>query len=287
MKTLQSLGYTKKQSAQLIKPTNTLTIGTHQKNKLTKEANNHLYDSREKIGVPFDQTSVKSYPLKKQIQIMEKSNKETTALLTQEINEYSNYLTLKNIPYELKFKNPIYALSIFNDLIKYDEKILENIEYKENTRITLTEKKGILLTILNDTFEQMKKTAIEEGVDPAFFNGLDENILKKLNDLEIEINRVKKKKEEEKAKAALSQNTLSQISEPGNSAPQGSGAITYVNGILVVNKKHPLPASYNPGENATAGSEIRRLIADMQRQGLDVSNGYSGFRSYSYQASLY
>lgn len=61
----------------------------------------------------------------------------------------------------------------------------------------------------------------------------------------------------------------------------------YVNGILVVNKKNPLPSDYAPGEDATAGTAVRRLIADMQKLGFSISNSYSGYRSYSTQARLY
>lgn len=60
-----------------------------------------------------------------------------------------------------------------------------------------------------------------------------------------------------------------------------------VNGIIVVNKKHPLPKTYNPGENSEARTMINKLISDAQAQGLDVSNNTSGFRSYSTQAGLY
>ena len=61
----------------------------------------------------------------------------------------------------------------------------------------------------------------------------------------------------------------------------------YVQGIMVVNKKHGLPANYAPQENAEAGAKIRQLIADMQRQGYAISSSYSGYRSYTYQSSLY
>ncbi|MBM6808687.1 M15 family metallopeptidase [Faecalicoccus pleomorphus] len=61
----------------------------------------------------------------------------------------------------------------------------------------------------------------------------------------------------------------------------------YVQGIMVVNKKHGLPANYAPQKNAEAGAKIRQLIADMQSQGYAISSSYSGYRSYSYQSSLY
>ncbi len=57
--------------------------------------------------------------------------------------------------------------------------------------------------------------------------------------------------------------------------------------ILLVNKKHGLSPSYAPGEDPTAGKQIRLLISKMQSLGYRVSNSYSGYRSYSYQATLY
>lgn len=57
--------------------------------------------------------------------------------------------------------------------------------------------------------------------------------------------------------------------------------------ILIVNKKHPLSSSYNPGENLEASSAFQRLLADMQALGYPVSSQYSGFRSYDTQAGLY
>lgn len=63
--------------------------------------------------------------------------------------------------------------------------------------------------------------------------------------------------------------------------------ITYVKGLIVVNKKHPLPADYNPGEDPTAAKALKELITEAQNNNLDISNSYSGFRSYDYQAKLY
>ena len=62
---------------------------------------------------------------------------------------------------------------------------------------------------------------------------------------------------------------------------------TIINGIVLANKKHPLPANYNPGEDPTARQKVNKLISDAQSLGLNVSNQVSGFRSYSTQAGLY
>ena len=62
---------------------------------------------------------------------------------------------------------------------------------------------------------------------------------------------------------------------------------TVINGIILANKKHPLPANYNPGEDPTARQKVNKLIADAQALGLNVSNQVSGFRAYDTQAGLY
>ncbi|MBF0579988.1 M15 family metallopeptidase [Erysipelotrichaceae bacterium RD49] len=62
---------------------------------------------------------------------------------------------------------------------------------------------------------------------------------------------------------------------------------TYVNGILVVNKKHPVPAEYAPGVDPAASEAITKLIDAMQSQGLSVSRDTSNYRSYETQTALY
>lgn len=57
--------------------------------------------------------------------------------------------------------------------------------------------------------------------------------------------------------------------------------------VIIVNKKHPLSPTYNPGEQPAASGAFWQLIADMRAQGFAISDAYSGFRSYDYQANLY
>lgn len=57
--------------------------------------------------------------------------------------------------------------------------------------------------------------------------------------------------------------------------------------IIIANKKHPLSASYAPGEDPQALAAFQQLLANMQAQGFALSSNYSGFRSYETQAGLY
>ncbi len=82
-----------------------------------------------------------------------------------------------------------------------------------------------------------------------------------------------------------SQNSTSN-SDTGSS-PVHPSEITYVQGTIVVNKKHPLPASYAPQENPEAKYQLMQMITEMQNLGFNVSSQYSGYRSYAYQQSLY
>ena len=63
--------------------------------------------------------------------------------------------------------------------------------------------------------------------------------------------------------------------------------VAYVDGILVANKKYPLPRDYAPGQLT---SEVQEALAVMQQAAAkDGLNLYvvSGYRSYDYQAQLY
>ena len=94
---------------------------------------------------------------------------------------------------------------------------------------------------------------------------------------------------------ACHSNTTTETTQTTATAEQTSTATKQSNGEAdlslgvqrVVNKKHKLPADYNPGENPNAGEKVRELIKKMQELGFSISNQYSGFRSYEYQTKLY
>ena len=94
---------------------------------------------------------------------------------------------------------------------------------------------------------------------------------------------------------ACHSNTNTETTQTTATAEQTSVATKQSNGEadlslgiqMDVNKKHKLPADYNPGENPNAGEKVRELIKKMQELGFSISNQYSGFRSYEYQTKLY
>ena len=67
---------------------------------------------------------------------------------------------------------------------------------------------------------------------------------------------------------------------------QTSNGITYINGIMIVNKTYSLPSTYNPGEDPTARAALTKLQQAATNAGHNIPL-LSGFRSYSRQQTLY
>ncbi len=62
--------------------------------------------------------------------------------------------------------------------------------------------------------------------------------------------------------------------------------VTYIDGILIVNKTYSLPSSYGSGLDKTALSAFNKMAAAASREGIYL-NIVSGFRSYYTQSYLY
>jgi len=71
-----------------------------------------------------------------------------------------------------------------------------------------------------------------------------------------------------------------------NTSSNNVSNITYINGILLVNKKYALPSNYNPGVDKTAYQALTAMQADASSLGFSLPL-LSGFRSYNTQANLY
>ena len=61
---------------------------------------------------------------------------------------------------------------------------------------------------------------------------------------------------------------------------------TYVDGYLIVNKSYSIPSTYNPGLDKDVQAQANFMFADAKSIGLNIYIS-SGFRSFSYQTSLY
>lgn len=61
---------------------------------------------------------------------------------------------------------------------------------------------------------------------------------------------------------------------------------TYVQDVLVANKKYPMPKDFNPGENPEARAAFNKMAAEAKLSGFNLT-AFSTFRSYDYQTTLY
>ncbi len=88
-----------------------------------------------------------------------------------------------------------------------------------------------------------------------------------------------------KRKVNVIKQTVNKTVNNKTSSSQGKVG-TYINGLLIVNKKYHLPATYNPGENSEALAALGRLQTAARSAGFSIPK-ISGFRSYTLQQSLY
>ncbi len=76
------------------------------------------------------------------------------------------------------------------------------------------------------------------------------------------------------------------VKEKTNYVSSNVNGLTYINGILIVNKKYGLPKDYNPGVNKEAYEALKTMQQDASVLGLNLKL-VSGFRSYQTQYNLY
>jgi len=79
-------------------------------------------------------------------------------------------------------------------------------------------------------------------------------------------------------------------SEPATeTVPPSLDGVTYINGILVVNKTYSLPSDYNPGVDSTAQNALYTMFADAAKEGLSlwVKSGVRTYADQKWQYNLY
>lgn len=61
---------------------------------------------------------------------------------------------------------------------------------------------------------------------------------------------------------------------------------TYIDGVLIANKKHPLPSTFAPGESTEARTAFEQLAAAALLEDYSLT-AFSTYRSFEYQTDLY
>jgi D-alanyl-D-alanine carboxypeptidase len=61
---------------------------------------------------------------------------------------------------------------------------------------------------------------------------------------------------------------------------------TYVNQVLLANKKNPLPSTFAPGEDPVAREAFEKMAAEAKLSGFNLT-AFSTYRSFEYQKTLY
>ncbi len=91
-------------------------------------------------------------------------------------------------------------------------------------------------------------------------------------------------KDVKKRKVIVNENTGKVTNEKSNI--EVKDGITYVNGVLIVNKKYNLPKDYDPKVNNEALENLKIMQADAKALNLNIPL-VSGYRSYATQEALY
>lgn len=86
--------------------------------------------------------------------------------------------------------------------------------------------------------------------------------------------------------ALLQNEVLPRVSEKKGPTVTEKNGVTYVDGVLIVNKTYSIPADYGDGITPEAQAAFDRMQADAAAQGISLWI-CSGYRSYGYQSTLY
>ena len=82
-----------------------------------------------------------------------------------------------------------------------------------------------------------------------------------------------------------SKSAASQVQESKHKIEEKNG-MTFVDGILIVNKTYSLPADYDPGTSSVAQNAFDKMAAAAAKDGITLFIN-SGYRSYQEQVNLY
>ncbi|MCM3723791.1 M15 family metallopeptidase [Solibacillus isronensis] len=162
--------------------------------------------------------------------------------------------------------------------------ILGSIYYKFEVAQSATEEKSVEPTELENEETQNKTNETEEPVKPQ-----DENV----DDLASS---------EQNGENPSTNSGEQPIKQPAQETPPATEEValengyivgqkpatepTFVKGVLIANKKNPLPSTYNKGEDPKARAAFEKMAKAAMENGIELV-AFSGFRSYEYQQTLY
>lgn len=193
----------------------------------------------------------------------------------------------KNIPYTVEVKDtkkPTIKLKEKSVTLEYGQKydVAENIKSVRDPidgSLKKAEKKAAGSYWIDSGLDVKK-----EGSYTITIHAQDQN--GNSTDKKFTVMVEKKVEQEPEKKTASSSDEKSSPSQTGGSTA-ASNAVEpyYVNGVLLVNKKHALPQNYG-GMDSNAYAALQQLQAGAKAAGYSMPL-LSGYRSYEYQASLY
>lgn len=215
--------------------------------------------------------------------LTKKKNIDTRKLGKQRIKFSIQNILKQNKKYEAT----INIIDTKKPEIKYNKEITitegENIDLLKDVKVTDNSKEEISATV-EGTYDLKK-----EGTYDIIYAAKDSSG----NETKEKAILIVKKNEDIKPssfnKSNISKGTNSERSFITSKGFKGKtvNGVTYIDGILIVNKTYPIPSTYAPGGlTKETKNAMDKMIAAARLEGLNVYFS-SGFRSYSRQQTLY
>lgn len=231
-----------------------------------------------KINMKFNISPINSTSKDLMIDIENKdivSFNENGELIAKNVGETN--VNIKDFYKRIEKNIHIQVVAIPEEII-VDKQKIELIETETTTisaqvKPTTIENKDVKFLSSDESIfkvnENGRITALKEGNAKLIIETIESPIIT----LEIPVN-IKKKiiKQEE----TMEVSTIVQENTVG----------TYINGVLVVNKKYKLPSTYNPGVQPVAQNQFNQMKEDAKKEGINLWIK-SGFRSYETQKNIY
>lgn len=177
-----------------------------------------------------------------------------------------------------KRKNKFMLIGIFVILIISTVFIINNIIKKKNSNAIKTD---------SNIYETAE---VKEIIDENNQEKETKEETRKNNQNTVENSKEESKKnssaENEKNNTSKKSSSTKSSNKKNLDEPIKKEEITYIKGVLLVNKKYTLPKTYNPGVNSTAKSAFNKMKEGAAKDGISLKI-VSDFRSYNTQKAIY